>query len=110
WMPTVIFNRPSQQARIIRRQAPVHEKITVGIHGNHALEAILAAQNYFSTRQIHNRFREVELELLRGKQDAHVPDAFVSEGFGRRRNTERKLIDAKIREGKIILRIHWNLN
>ena len=47
-LPEQAFHRQPQQTRVFGREPPVHEKIAVGIHGNHAFKSIRAAQNNFS--------------------------------------------------------------
>ena len=77
-----IFNRRAHQMRVVWRQPPVNVKIAVAVHGNNAFDTLCAAQNDFAARQIHLGVFQIELQFLRGEDDAHLPDALVGEGFG----------------------------
>ncbi len=107
-LPEQTFNRRPQKFWIVRREPPINVKIAGGIHGNHALNTVAAAQNNPPMRQINFCVRQIQLQFLCGKEDAHVPDAFVGKGFGSGRDAGREFVTGKISEFKIVFSINRN--
>src|ERR1043165_5860122 len=79
------------ESAVLERQFPVDDEPATRIHWQNALHPLRPAQCDASMFEVHLRGGQIELQLLGGQDDSHVPDALNGEWFAPRRFARRQL-------------------